>query len=157
MKISFIQHQSNICLTSDIRIFRSLIFILSTRKNVRYAFVLLCSNPDAESVRGRHHGQLWVPDQRLLYPGATSLGRVCKDMGRVRPCCLVSGKQLLYMQRHTHAYKVSSVQYTDSNTDIDRHIERWTHTLRWSHTTRSANDKCICTCLKVSCWMLSNS
>lgn len=75
--------------------------------SVVFHWAKLVLYPDAESVCGRHHGQLWVPDQRLLYPGATSPGRVCKDMGRVRSCCLVSGT---HTRSYTHAVEVMQIQ-----------------------------------------------
>lgn len=55
----------------------------------RRSFPVRSSPPDAESVRGRDHGQLWVPDARLLHPGSPSPGRVCPHLGGVRPSGLV--------------------------------------------------------------------
>lgn len=39
---------------------------------------------DAESFRGRHHGQLWLPHSRFFYFGSSSLGWIYPDMGRIR-------------------------------------------------------------------------
>lgn len=40
---------------------------------------------DVELVRGSHHGQLRLPDQGLVNSGCTSPGRICSDMGGIRP------------------------------------------------------------------------
>ena len=45
--------------------------------------VLTCL--DVELVRGRHHGQLRLPDERLVHLGRSPPGRVHPDLGRVRP------------------------------------------------------------------------
>ena len=41
--------------------------------------------PHAQPVRGRHHGQLWLPDQGQLHPRRPPPGRVHQDLGRVWP------------------------------------------------------------------------
>lgn len=40
-----------------------------------YWTIIVCA--DAESVCCRHHGQLWVSDERLVHTGASSSGGVC--------------------------------------------------------------------------------
>ena len=40
---------------------------------------------DYQLVRGSHHGQLRLPDARLVHPWTTSPRRVCTTVVRVRP------------------------------------------------------------------------
>lgn len=40
---------------------------------------------DHQPVRGRHHGQLWLPDPRLVHLGSAPLGRVHSSVEWVRP------------------------------------------------------------------------
>lgn len=47
------------------------------------------SNLDVELVCGRHHGQLWLSDERLEHSRRPSSGRVCSNLGRIRPECNV--------------------------------------------------------------------
>ena len=43
--------------------------------------------PHPQPLRGRHHGQLRLPDTRLVHPGTSSSGRICSTVVRVRPGC----------------------------------------------------------------------
>ena len=54
----------------------------------RQYYCVCCA--DAEPVRGGDHGQLWLPDARLLHPRTSPPRRVHSCLGRLRPGRYVS-------------------------------------------------------------------
>lgn len=55
-------------------------FFLDSSNNLNRLIVI-----DVELVRGRHYGQLWLPNTRLVHSWRPSFGRVYQNMGRIRP------------------------------------------------------------------------
>ena len=95
--------------------------VAGARQDVRqqHHLLLLChlclplQLPDAQLVRGCHHGQLRLPHQRLLHPGSSSSGWIYQDLGGIWSKCWVSFKWRIFITFYSLSLCRGRIYYSE--------------------------------------------